>query len=1721
MPVHPDPDRSDLLAPVTGASLRDPTRCPLCGTRVTASRCHGCGLDLTLPELNRAYELGCEAAELLERRHSLLVELRDRSRAASMAQDAAGPVSDLTAPSLPAAPDPTIAAAPAAAPLPTPPPPVAPAPTAAAASPVAPFDPGPLRAAGPDAPLGPPPPRPAPSPVPSRALPPTPDRPRRRVTPQTVLLGTGLVFLGIAALVFLTVAFVLFDLAVKALIVGGVTVAVFALATVLRRRGLNASAEGLSALGMVLLGLDAWAARATGLVPESGLPLGTYWGLALLVLATVGVGWGALAGLRLPRLIGVAAIVPALALLIAGLTEPAAPRLVPLALGGLVAGIGLVLPITDRRRRLPEPEAALIAVPALALAALVPVLSVFAALREDSAVDQSPAAALVAVGMVGAIAFLAPRPSEFLRALAPPASILLAYAWLATLYFAATGVQGGSAAPALLSCALIVPFGLTLAWMRGLSRATMLAGTVTTGVALAAAAVLESPRWAAGIVAARVEGAALSDPLASAAAGYALGGAVAALLGAGFALIALRVVAPGAGRRRLAFVASALALWGLLVAAYFVDAAAAPFLLTTLLAAVVLAAIRMQSRASNSTDAAAALRRGFVDAAQFATALALLVSVDVTSEALIAALAAVAVLFTVRLVGDRAPAGASTAVGLGVVGLALVIRAVTWTQPPLSVWTFSIALGAALLPLIAVPLLRRDPLASTRSALSGLAAGLLVLVAGVGAAVEADPLARAATPLTLVLALGALGLILVTARNADRRRAHLADHPDVESPEPRLILDDPLRISIAPLVTIASGTALEFAGLDGWGFAGALSVAVGALAAALDAAYRRRDGVDRVAIGEVLGLIALVPVAATLVATGATGELRARDLITLAVLVAATGAVAWWRPEHRRLPLWRHLVPWAGALAAYVVGFFVVPSLWPGLDLLVGAAPAMLVAVAAVVVFASTPRSSTVLGRAALAVATAAALVPLYPPLALGWGDDVGRPEVPAILVLGLAALVVTAFWPRAERFHPLRSTAVTLSGMAVIAALAQALEFGAGVAPTGWAAAVSGAVLLVVLVLAQRPATTQVSSLTTTGGVLLAALVAAALWVDEPAGGFVLGAAAVVAATGAAAVAARTHRHAWATVIASLGAVIFAVAALRGALDESAGVDLDGTMIELVIVAVVALAAAVLAIATAARDHRSFRAMLAVTAPAPVALWLAIATAALALDEPRLVVVAAALVSLAAGVVTVARRQRPDALALAAAVAALPLPLIALALLGNAAPAWLAGVAISASAATGVLIAPALPRELGARRHQVSFAAQLLLALGGVLVVVGGVPDVFIPLTLLPSPFAALGSCLWLCSEREAPAAETRVPTAPMIAAWGVGWLGAAAMLWREGTVADATTRILLVAVPLAAAATAAAIARRPLADSGLAAVRDRAFAAALAVSGPVTVALAAGALRIDPVTSSGEWLARLLPLIAAVLLATAFVVAGWRAEGERLGTPGMLLTTGLAFGIATTPLFGLLDRVGPDATGLRDGLPALIVIAVSVLVAQVPLAALGRRAAPTNGPVETGFALAAAASSAAIAWTMPAVRSSEQLEWTLLPLAAGLLLWGHGRMRLDAQSRSRVVLAPGIAVALVPSLTAEALDPNVPRIVLVTVLVVAAICWGAFGRLQAPLLLGGAAALVHAVIAVRTAWPELVVPWWAWLALAGVVLVTLAVTYEARMRDLRRLRVAIEALR
>ena len=127
-------------------------------------------------------------------------------------------------------------------------------------------------------------------------------------------------------------------------------------------------------------------------------------------------------------------------------------------------------------------------------------------------------------------------------------------------------------------------------------------------------------------------------------------------------------------------------------------------------------------------------------------------------------------------------------------------------------------------------------------------------------------------------------------------------------------------------------------------------------------------------------------------------------------------------------------------------------------------------------------------------------------------------------------------------------------------------------------------------------------------------------------------------------------------------------------------------------------------------------------------------------------------------------------------------------------------------------------------------------------------------------------------------------------------------------------------------------------------------------------------------------------------------------------------------------------------------------------------------------------------------------------------LPSAVLLTLVGLWQLRRRPGLSTRSALGPGLTLALVPSLLWILADDDTDlRVLLLGLGCLGLVLAGASLRWSAPLVLGAA---VGAVVAVGESAPyvDAAVPRWALLALAGAVLVVVALTWESRMADARR---------
>jgi hypothetical protein len=123
---------------------------------------------------------------------------------------------------------------------------------------------------------------------------------------------------------------------------------------------------------------------------------------------------------------------------------------------------------------------------------------------------------------------------------------------------------------------------------------------------------------------------------------------------------------------------------------------------------------------------------------------------------------------------------------------------------------------------------------------------------------------------------------------------------------------------------------------------------------------------------------------------------------------------------------------------------------------------------------------------------------------------------------------------------------------------------------------------------------------------------------------------------------------------------------------------------------------------------------------------------------------------------------------------------------------------------------------------------------------------------------------------------------------------------------------------------------------------------------------------------------------------------------------------------------------------------------------------------------------------------------------------------------MRSSPGSGSWARYGPGLAVALLPSLAAAWQGNGWIRPAVLCGAAAVVSLAGVRSRLQAPLLLGAAVAVMAAAREIAPGLARLAgtLPAWVPIAVIGIILLAAGATYEARLRDLRRLRAAVSRL-
>ncbi|GAA5073004.1 hypothetical protein HNP84_009287 [Thermocatellispora tengchongensis] len=266
--------------------------------------------------------------------------------------------------------------------------------------------------------------------------------------------------------------------------------------------------------------------------------------------------------------------------------------------------------------------------------------------------------------------------------------------------------------------------------------------------------------------------------------------------------------------------------------------------------------------------------------------------------------------------------------------------------------------------------------------------------------------------------------------------------------------------------------------------------------------------------------------------------------------------------------------------------------------------------------------------------------------------------------------------------------------------------------------------------------------------------------------------------------------------------------------------------------------------------------------------------------------------------------------------------------------------------------------------------------------------------------------------------------------------------------------------------------------------------------------------------------------PAGAAAVAAVAAALAGAYAFGHVAATLAVLPALALLAGLVAWRSRGrlrdgalgagvlLLGQEGM-AVGLALGWSPPVAASVGCSVAGVLLGGLAVRSRrPRAGYLAAAFLVLAA-------WLRIGAAEVTVVEAYTLPCSVALLGFGWAaRRRVES---SWTAYGAGLSVTLLPSLAAVYLGEGWLRPLLLGTVALGLLLLGGVRRVQAPVVLGGGTLLGVAAheLAPWVAEVVLAVPRWVPIALGGLLLVLAGATYEARKRDVRRLRDLLARMR
>ena len=282
----------------------------------------------------------------------------------------------------------------------------------------------------------------------------------------------------------------------------------------------------------------------------------------------------------------------------------------------------------------------------------------------------------------------------------------------------------------------------------------------------------------------------------------------------------------------------------------------------------------------------------------------------------------------------------------------------------------------------------------------------------------------------------------------------------------------------------------------------------------------------------------------------------------------------------------------------------------------------------------------------------------------------------------------------------------------------------------------------------------------------------------------------------------------------------------------------------------------------------------------------------------------------------------------------------------------------------------------------------------------------------------------------------------------------------------------------------------------------------APVAVAGGLLAAAVAGSVWTWGAIAAVEesWVA----LAAVVVLGLLVLVAPFAPDRWWRAAQPVPTRAGLEVGAALAALAASVAGLSLAPLGETASWAAVYLTTLGVEVTIVSLQRADRRSLGWVG----GVLLAAAS------WVRLADLGVHAPEAYTLPSAAALLLVGLLRLRRDPRSSTPTTVAPGISLAVVPSLLWVIVEPTGPRSLLLGLGCLVLVLLGARLGWTAPLVIGSVAG---SVLVLRLAAPYVAdaVPRWVLIGAAGALLLAVGATWERRLDDARQLATYVRALR